>query len=610
MTSLALKLTPQPFEPAVSVASRTAMKLGIPSVSDCLLDLGVNWPLFRRGHASAVKQFADIIDADGTILLHDSFAPRPEGRFSFRGHLMDRPMVNRCEVWVCPLCVMEDHDRGGILGRYSRAYWQLNQYRTCLHHRVPVIPLPRPPAPHYALDFARVVEQNFDFIQRTAGTTAVRSNGFESWLLRRLAHQRSGYWFDKLEISVVTQFCEKAGTALCFGAAAAPRQLDNEQLAIVTETAFQRLAATSVGFEPLIREIWEACPSQRPGYYTAFGNLWRWLDKIKGDQRYERVLQEVADFVFTHQAIPPETTLLGQTCKERRYHSIKSAATAHGLNTSRVDRLLKTLIKDGRGLGVDVVDPLLSRVSSCLPRVKAAKRLGVSPDMFDRLKRIGYIRAAFRAENLADLYDVNDLDKLHHAVFHQAQIVRKRPSNCSRVAAAAGLVSVTSEEILAMIAEGKMNFVGQEPGNHRMCDLYVNRDELRDLVYGPEKPVPETQLTIDQARSALYLNTQTIAWLMRMGHLRTTQHWSARRRRHYRLIAKSEVNAFADKYVSLGALAAEARIQANHVARRLERNGIIPLDFPAHLNKIFLREAVQPPEHVDRPDTCSVQRTT
>lgn len=80
-----------------------------------------------------------------------------------------------------------------------------------------------------------------------------------------------------------------------------------------------------------------------------------------------------------------------------------------------------------------------------------------------------------------------------------------------------------------------------------------------------------------------------------------TPHWYARQRCHSKLIARAELEAFADQYLSLGALAAEARIQANHVARRMERNGIIPLDFPAHLNKIFQREAVQPPEHVGRP---------
>lgn len=601
MTNLALSLAPQPSEPAIGVASRIAMKLGISNVSDCLLDLGINWPLFRRGRPTEIEQFADIIDADGAILLHESFAPRPEGRFSFRGHLLDRPMVNRCEIRLCPLCVLEDHDRGGTLERYCRAHWQLNQFRTCPHHSVPLMTLPRPPAPHYALDFARIVERNFEIIQRAAATTVVRSHRFESWLLHRLAYQRSGHWLDELEVSVVAQFCEKAGTALCFGAAVAPRQLDSEQLATATEVAFQRLAATNAGLESLIREIWEACPSQRPGYYTAFGNLWRWLDKVKDDHRYKRVLQEMADFVFTHQSIPAGTSLLGQICKERRCHSVKSAAAAYGLNASRTDRLLKTLIKEGQGLGVEAIDPLLSRITSCIPRVKAAKRLGVSPDMFDRLKHIGRLHPAFSGENVADLFDIKELDHLRHTIFNHAQIVHQQPPNCSRITAAAGIVSVPCEEILAMVTEGKIEFVGQESGNHRMCDLYVNRDELRDLVHGPEEPILSNQLTIDQTRRVLHLNTQTIAWLMREGHLPATRYWSNRRRRHYRLIAKADMDRFADQYVSLGALSAEARIQANHVARRLKRKGIIPLDFPEHLNKNFLREAVQPPEYVGRP---------
>ncbi|SMG56120.1 TniQ family protein [Paracoccus sp. J56] len=601
MTGLALSLQPKPFEPAISIASRIAMKLCVPSVSDCLRDLGVNWPLFRSGQPKEIEHFAEIIDTDGATLLHESLTPRSRGQFSFRGHILDRRTVNRRDVKLCPRCIMEDHERSGPVGRYGRTYWQLTQFRTCPRHAVPLISLPQTPASQYVLDFARVVERNFATVQRVADAATSRPHGFESWLLHRLTRQSSPHWLDRQEVSVIAQICERAGAVLCFGATTAPRRLSEEQLATATEAAFQKLISTDDGFTPLLQEIWDACPSTRPGYYPALGNLWIWLDKAKGDPRYERVLHDTADFIFSHQAIPSGTKLLGQICKQRRCHSVQSAAETYGLNISRTDRLLKTLVREGQDLAVDAVDPILSRISACIPRVRAAKHLGVSPDIFDRLKRGGQVNAAFRGEKVADLYDIKELDRLRHAVFSRAQAVHKRPPNSSRVAAAVRLVSVTCEEILAMIAEGKLVFVGQEPGNHNMCDLYVNRDELRDLVYGPEEPLPEDHFTINQARAVLYLNTMTIAWFMREGYLRAAPHWNARQRRHSRLIAQAELEAFADQYVSLGALAAEARIQANHVARRLERNGIIPLDFLAHLNKIFLREAVQPPEHVGRP---------
>lgn len=157
-----------------------------------------------------------------------------------------------------------------------------------------------------------------------------------------------------------------------------------------------------------------------------------------------------------------------------------------------------------------------------------------------------------------------------------------------------------------MIVNQRLEFVGREEAKHRICDLYVNRDELRDLVYGPAAWPPRGWATIEQSRAALHLNTETIAWFMRQGYLPTHRHWNERRRRHCRLIAKADLEAFADRYVSLGALAAEARIQANHVARRLERNGIIPVDFPRNLNKIFSREVVCPAEHVGRISSAKV----
>ncbi|MFC3059732.1 TniQ family protein [Paenirhodobacter populi] len=261
MSSFAFGMSPKPFESAISLALRITMRLCIPSIADCLLDLGINWPLFRRGQPAAIQHFADIIDTDSTVLLRDSCAPRSEGQFSFRGHLLDRPMVNRREIRLCPHCILEDDDREGALGRYGRSYWQLTQFRTCPRHGTPIMSLP---APRHALDFAPVVERSLESIRQNAGAATVRQHGFESWLLHRLAGQRTDYWFDDLEISVVAQFCEKVGIALCFGGATAPRQLEDGQLAIATGAAFQHLAATTTGVEPLLREIWTNTCSTRP----------------------------------------------------------------------------------------------------------------------------------------------------------------------------------------------------------------------------------------------------------------------------------------------------------------------------------------------------------
>ena len=600
MTALHLTLHAFPHEPSISLASRIAMKHRIANVSDLILDLGINWPDFRNGRPTAICQFAELVGADADDLTHATFAPRPEGRFGFRGHLLDRPMVNRRAVRICPRCIMDDHERGGTPARHSRSHWQLTQFRFCPVHGLPIRALSRRSESLYEMDVARSIEENFADIQRRADAERHQPNNFESWLMRRLADETSDQWIDRMPISAAVQFCEKAGVALCFGPDTAPLGLEEAQLAQATEAAFQRLTSTTNDIQALLSDIWKKSQSGRTGYYAAFGNLWRWLDKVKADNRYDQILDDVASFVFDHQPIPASTVLLRRECKQRRYHTAKSAAEAYGLNTSRTYRLLHELTDDHGSMAVKDVDRLLFTINSCVPRAKAAKYLGVSTDLFDRLRRLGHVRAAFSAEKVADLYDIGDLDKLREAIFDQVQLVSQRRPNCSRVVDAAGAVSMLAEDILTLIMDGKLEFVGQQIGRTKISDILVNRDELRDLLYGPEEPQPETKLTIEQARRALHLNTETIAWFMREGYLPATQYWSERRRRHYRLLDKTDLNAFADRYVSLGALVAEARIQANHVARRLERNGIIPLDFPPHLNKIFLREAVQPPERVGR----------
>ncbi len=604
MTALHLTLHAFPAEPTISLASRIAMKHGIANVSDLILDLGITWQHFRNGRPTAVRSFAEMVGADPDDLIHVTFMPGAEGGFGFRGHLLDRPMVNRRAARVCPRCILDDHERGGGLARYSRSYWQLTQFRICQVHGLPIRALSNRSELRYAMDFAQIIDDNFADIQRLADASTPQPNGFEAWLMRRLSDKASDQWIDRLPISAAVQFCEKAGVALCFGPDIAPLGLDEKQLAQATEAAFQRLTSTTGGIQLLLSDIWKPPQSGRLRYVTAFGHLWRWLERVEADHRYDRILDEVTRFVFDNQPIPAGKILLGRECKQRKLHTAQSAAEAYGLNSSRTYRLLRELSEGQGSLAVKDVDRVLSKINSYLPRMKAARHLGVSTGMFDRLRRLGHVRAAFSAEKVTDLYDVGDLDKLRQSIFSQIQIVSRRPPNCSRVVDAASAVSIYAEDVLTLIIDRKLEFVGQQVGRTKMTDILVDRDELRDLVYGPEAPQPETKLTIQQARKVLYLNTETIAWFMREGYLPTARYWNKRRRRHHRLLDKADLNAFADKYISLGALAAEARIQANHVARRLERNRIIPLDFPPHLNKIFLRKAVQPPEHVGRPDTC------
>lgn len=186
MTALHLTLHAFPNEPAISLASRIAMKLRIADVSDLIRDLGINWPHFRNGRSTAICQFAETVGADADDLAHATFAPRPEGRFGFRRHLLDRPTVNRRAVRVCPHCIMDDHERGGTLARHSRSHWQLTQFRTCPVHGTPIRALLRQSKTLYEMDIARNIEENFADIRGFAdagppGPTASNPGSCAGW---------------------------------------------------------------------------------------------------------------------------------------------------------------------------------------------------------------------------------------------------------------------------------------------------------------------------------------------------------------------------------------------------------------------------------------------
>ena len=186
MTALHLTLHAFPAEPAISLASRIAMRHGIANVSDLIHDLRMNWQHFRNGQPTAVRPFAEMVDVDPNNLIHVTFTSGAEGRFGFRGHLLDRPMVNRRAVRVCPRCILDDHERGGSLARCSRSHWQLTQFRICPVHGLPIHALQNCSESRYAMDVAQIIDDNFADIQGLADAASPPPNGFESWLKRRL----------------------------------------------------------------------------------------------------------------------------------------------------------------------------------------------------------------------------------------------------------------------------------------------------------------------------------------------------------------------------------------------------------------------------------------
>lgn len=380
MSRLALTLDWQPGEAPMSLISRVAAMNGAGLIQDFVRDMGLDWEKVCAGSVEQIGQMAALLRIDPHAFQYEMIATVPTGKCHFRGQVLDRGMVNRKSIRVCPECLFEDQTSRGLAHGYGRSVWQLAQYRICPDHKRLLVELPAPARPRDMRDFEKVIA---DEAEKDRNPLFDRPGSFEAWLTKRLNGESDADWPDKLDISVAALLCEKLGVLMTYGRTA-HGNLNLDKLASATEYGFRRLQK---GMSGALDEAWQRNRRSRRGFRKHFGNFWSWLATSAEDPRFAPLLDAVTGLAFKVSALPVGAVVLGRRCPERNRHTVHSAAHAHGLNVSRAARLLKTSALAQRSgsssFQAGEADAFLETVGASLSRKAALERFGVSPDTVD-----------------------------------------------------------------------------------------------------------------------------------------------------------------------------------------------------------------------------------
>lgn len=382
----------------LSFASRLAAANGVSRLANLCAHLGLDLKALVRGEEGQIQRLAGYGGVDARELANRTFRPSGDGFVWFGSERLAPSAIHRQRMRACPHCVARD--RAEKTGLASRPLWGVVHARRCCHHGSYLIDPPSP-APN---DFSASWH-----LHEATQTEADSEPLFEIWADGRLHGRRGDAWIDKLDIDVVGDCAEMIGASLLFGKNRGIASCSQTELADAVSAGFSVLAAgpdhVLKFFESL--RYGEGADQDRP--QGRYGRIHDWLKRGGGSSgRFEPVRAILRNHILDTWSLGNDELALDERVRERRFHSLQSAAKYLDAHPKRLGKQLEAeghldLGKSGpdRLIPAWVISAMRDAAFEDAGLAEATEILGVSKFTIETLLEAGILRRATTGEGPA-----------------------------------------------------------------------------------------------------------------------------------------------------------------------------------------------------------------
>lgn len=402
---------------------------------------------------------------------------------------------------------------------------------------------------------------------------------------------------DDLPFEIVAKTAEMLGLALTYGPKATFSKSNDDELAEAGAAGFAAIAKGRDGINAALRSIQDRSSGPRAGHYTDFGHFARWLERMSHDDRYEPIRAIYRQYVFCNYPIGRGEVVLGEACPKRQLHSFATIANEFEMNPRRLRSFLggfgfatlrTTGMPTAEKLGyfsAEESEACIREVAGAVDRIEAARFLNINLPLFDRLRSSGMVRPVATFDGLKGLYQPADLEQILSLFGGRSEVVEECSGSQMALGVACNKAKVTIEQVLPIIADGSIKWLGRIGGIQGLVSLLVDLEEIVDLFEGP----PLQGYTKQQLKRMLRVNDPTVTYLIKEKYIGVTETRHPRSRRPMSIIPQKEYAAFFECFVTLGVLAHNIGTQAKHVSTKLEKLKIDPIQLPPRFSKVYER---------------------
>lgn len=600
---LGLTLPLRPAQTVTSLVSNLAAFNGSQYVQDFAQDMTINW----KGLAMGLFEVVDCVSELSGVPREQLDRYRSElvlgldGQKSFRvsGETVSNRQFLRGRLRVCPHCLLADRGNHGQFGPYTRIYWHISSIRTCHQHNTGLVDLPDAEFPRDIHDTFARIRDHWDIIEGAAKSGQTRTpSKFERYLVGRLDGKTTDSALEGLPLEIVAKTAEMLGLAITYGPKASFSKSTDDELTKAGATGFAAIAKNGDGINAALRSIQDRSTGSRAGHYTDFGHFARWLERMSHDDRYEPIRAVYRQYVFRNYPIGQGEIILGEECHKRHLHSFSTITNEFEMDPHRLKSFLGGFgFASGKQTGKPSPEDLgyfpaeesearIREVVDVIDRIEAAAYLNLNRPLFDRLRKIGVVQPVATFDGLKGLYKRDHLDRVLARFLDRAEAVDILAGSRLELGVACNKAKVTIEQVVPLILDGTIKWLGKMRGTDGLASLVVDLEEILDLFEGP----PLQGYTKQQLKRLLRVNDPTITYLVIERYIRACETRHPRSRRPMSIIPTEAHDAFLERYVTLGILANKVGTQAKHVSSRLEQLKIDPIQLAPRFSKIYERK--------------------
>lgn len=594
---LSLTVSLHERETLLSFVSRLSVRNGFHFVQDFCRHIGLVWSDLVNGDAGSIRQLADLSGACRKDLSRFAVKVQRHHFYRLNGEFLTSEIAKRYDQRFCPSCIADDFAGGSKNNAFGRAEWQLASFRACPEHHVKLIKLPRSSYPRSPYDFAGRIADYFASPNQQSCVTAVSAKDvrFEAYLRERVHGRDKRIWLDKLNLDVATKLVQTLGTVIAHGAEAKLSCLDEVGLSTSEQVGFNTLGATLHDLNSGLDVIAGESKTGGRNFHKDFGAVTDWLSRVDHcDPRFATVLDALAAFAFARYPIPPDHSVFGRKCSQRRVHRLSSGAREFGIDPLRLKKFLRANGLPEGSFDKGVVFPVdrykseIRQLAECLTATEAADQLGLGYDAFKRLCSSRSLKAKYDLPGLARCYHPGDIWDLLDRTLGHASRCEHVPFGYEDLLSLCVKTRCPIEELLELASAGKLQSLCSAGNDLGFRGVFADPEE----VWNQLAVDPETGITKVELKTLLRVNDSTLKYLTENNFLELRTVNRSRRKRPVGLVGVESLRRFVSDHVTLGLIALDEGIQAQGVHTKFQRLGIDPLPLCKKLSLIYRRSDI------------------
>jgi hypothetical protein len=525
--------------------------------------------------------------------------------YRIRGQAFNKPSLLRNYFRICPKCAAEDIKTSAQpveLAVYGRLSWNIASIRTCATHNTALTLFAKDPTTNEGHDFALIVRQNSHELQSLPVVDRAPS-ALENYLLARLNGVAKHHpWLDALDFHVAAKTCEIIGAIAIFGRDVVLDKMTDADWQVAGGAGFEIASAGESAIRAFLSRLQTSCVHNRSGAegpQAVFGTLYKWIAFGAKDAAFDPVRDVMRRHIIETTPVGPADTVMGEPVKRRVLHSIHTAAMDFGAHPKRLRKILaaKGLLPAGHESSSDNLvlfdadraqDVFDSGAIDGLTQKDLETYLGTGRVQAKILVDSGIVKPAVAVSEPGIgwfAFARKEIDTFLENLLRDAKPVDIAAESQVDIPTAAGRANCQSAEVVRLILDRKLDWVGTLTSKEKYLSVLVDIDEVKSKT----RLTPLDGLTARQVEKALKTSTAAVRALIDNGILKTERRVNPINRCPVDIVPTADFEKFRATYVSLFELAKERGMHHMKLKKELAERNIRPAIDPELIHATFYR---------------------